>query len=256
MSIDLKKLALPFHENEIEWRIGQCGKKGNGQIWATCMAYVQARAIMNRLDDVCGAQNWRVSYSFIPSSQGTTAGVISQLSIYVDGIWVTKEDGAEQTNIESFKGGISSALKRAGSVWGIGRYLYGLEQGFAQIDDGGSQWGKTKDGTEFYWNPPRLPAWALPEGDPVGSNGIHPEKPGPNDGFPDVTWKFTFGQWKARTVEQVYKDPKFGGKALASWIDWLESESKRKNEPLTAKAQDAITHVEQFLGAMENAVSP
>jgi hypothetical protein len=174
--IDLKLLTLPFKEDEIEWRIAQCGKKGNGQIWATCLAYVSARAIMNRLDDVCGPENWKVGYYF-PSADT----VICQLSIDVgDDRWLTKEDGAEQTEIESFKGGLSSALKRAGSVWGIGRYLYQLDTGFARIVEARgseSKWGKTKEGAEFFWEPPKLPQWALPVGETADTNGLHPEQP-------------------------------------------------------------------------------
>jgi hypothetical protein len=188
--MNLELLKLPFKEDEIEWRIGQCGKKGNGQIWAMCLAYVQARAIMNRLDEVCGPENWKVEYSF-PSVDA----VICRLSIYVissendvhhQDFWVTKEDGAEQTDIESFKGGISSALKRAGSVWGIGRYLYGLETGFAQVRDqknGNTRYGKTKDGTEFHWEPPKLPQWALPAGEKADISGIHPQEPKDGDGI-------------------------------------------------------------------------
>lgn len=253
MSIDLKKLAIPFPENEIEWRIGQCGKKGNGQIWATCLAYVQARAIMNRLDDICGPENWCISYDFIKGDQAVTPGVIGNISIFYDNRWISKADGAEQTDIESFKGGLSSALKRAGSVWGIGRYLYGLDSGFAQISNNGKNWGKTKDGTEFHWDPPRLPAWALPDGSGVESNGIHPEDPGTGNG--DTTprgWVFGFGQWKARTVEQVYNDPKFGPEKLSGYIEYLEGNSNKTGKPLGQQALEAIEHIEHFLGAMEN----
>lgn len=157
--MNLKLLAEPFPASDIEWRIGQCGK-GHKGIWAKCLAYITARAVMDRLDAVCGPEGWRVSYVFV----GT--GVVCQLSIKVGNEWVTKEDGAEQTDIESFKGGISSALKRAGAVWGLGRYLYSLEEGFATVikdrtDD--AHWGKTKEGDQFYWLPPQLPAWALPK---------------------------------------------------------------------------------------------
>lgn len=250
MIIDLKKLSLPFKEDEIEWRIQSCGKKGNGQIWATCLAYVQARAIMNRLDDVCGPENWKVEYWF-PSQNG----VVAKLFIKIGEEWVAKEDGAEQTDIEAFKGGLSSALKRAGSVWGIGRYLYGLETGYANItaDSRGAKWGKTKDGAEFYWLPPKLPQWALPEGQKADTNGIHPAQPGPNDGIQDDRqWKFTFGQWRDKTVEQVYNDPKFGGEALISYCNYLETNAEKTGKPLTAAAEDAIKQIELFLGAMEN----
>lgn len=155
----LSDLGLPFKESGIEWRIGQAGKNVGGTVWATCLAYVSARAIMHRLDEVCGPDGWRTEYVIHPT------GVICKLSIKCGSEWVCKEDGAEQTDIEAFKGGISSALKRAGSVWGIGRYLYDLESGFATIvpkGTPGAKFGKLPDGTVFYWNPPKIPDWALP----------------------------------------------------------------------------------------------
>ncbi len=163
--MNLEDLKKPFKEDEIEWRLGQAWNK-NGQIGGTCFAYVSARAIMDRLDEVCGPENWEVEYQFpFPTS------VICKLSIRkpkqtgeeFEAVWVTKEDGAEQTDIESFKGGLSSALKRAGSAWGIGRYLYGLDVGFITVVQSGGYFGQLKDKTSFRWQPPKLPAWALPK---------------------------------------------------------------------------------------------
>jgi hypothetical protein len=162
--MDLEKLKEPFKPEEVEFRLAQCGESGK-QIWAMCLAYIQARAIQDRLDQVCSPENWRVSYEFI-RSETTIEGVICNLSIKVGNEWITKQDGAETTDIESFKGGISSALKRAGSAWGMGRYLYNLEAAFARIVEKGTpgaQFGKTKNGTQFYWLPPELPQWALPK---------------------------------------------------------------------------------------------
>jgi hypothetical protein len=91
--------------------------------------------------------------------------------------WVTKEDGAEQTDLESFKGGLSSAIKRAAVVWGIGRYLYDLEEGYAEIVEKGTKgahYGKLPDktgGDQFHWFPPRLPSWALPKQETHGATG-------------------------------------------------------------------------------------
>lgn len=161
--MNLKLLTVPFPESDIEWRIGSCGKKGD-KIWATCLAYISARAIMNRLDEVCEPENWTVHYRFTKPDPKSIPGIICVIGIqYKPNQWTHKEDGAEQTEIESFKGGISSALKRTGSAWGIGRYLYGLDQGFAKIvNDSSAYYGKTKEGTSFHWLPPSLPAWALP----------------------------------------------------------------------------------------------
>lgn len=182
--MNLKELTKPFPENEIEWRIGQAGKKGNGQIWATCLAYVSARSVMQRLDEVCGPENWKAEYVLTGGP-----GVICRLSVKCGGEWVTKEDGAEQTDIEAFKGGLSSALKRAGSVWGIGRYLYGLERAYVNVVDSSvGIYAKSKSKTgeffEFYWEPPALPQWALPDG--CTSNAlpqVRPDQPKENDGI-------------------------------------------------------------------------
>lgn len=164
----LSDLAKPFHADEVEWRVQQSGMSGP-KPWARVLCYVQARAVMNRLDEVCGPENWRVSYTHLES------GVMCHLSIRCFGVdmvdppnWVEKSDGASETQVEAFKGGISSALKRAASVWGIGRYLYKLPTGFAVCSTDTKHYpnyAKIKDGKEFSWKTPELPSWALPDKD-------------------------------------------------------------------------------------------
>lgn len=164
----LTNLKEPFMPQDLDWRLAQCGES-NGKIWAVCLVYIQARAVMDRLDETVGPENWKASYDFHDK------GVICKLSIKINNEWVTKEDGAEQTDIEAFKGGISGALKRAASVWGIGRYLYNIDSSFATIVDKNTQGalkGQTKDRKHFYWLPPNLPKWALPK-----AKQIEPEQP-------------------------------------------------------------------------------
>lgn len=153
-----KKLAAPFPENSLEWRIGNSGSGSRGP-WAMVLAYISARSAYDRFDDVFGPENWKAEYVFMDK------GVVCKLSICIDGVWISKEDGSDYTDIESFKGGISGAFKRAASVWGCGRYLYDLTENFARVVEKGTEgakFAKTKDGT-FYWVPPSLPDWALPE---------------------------------------------------------------------------------------------
>jgi hypothetical protein len=161
----MDRLREPFSANDIEWRIQRSGLK-DGKPWAMVLAYVTARAIQERLDETCGLFGWKNLYE-----KGPDGGVLCGISIVDgEGNWITKYDGAENTNIEAVKGGISGALKRAASVWGIGRYLYGLEATFAIIDANGQYSGSAKknpkDNSEkptwFKWNPPALPVWALP----------------------------------------------------------------------------------------------
>ncbi|MCP3686287.1 MAG: hypothetical protein GY861_26890, partial [bacterium] len=109
--------------------------------------------------------------------EGPGGGVLCGISIKVKDDWVTKWDGAENTNIEAIKGGLSDAMKRAGYQWSIGRYLYNLDAGFANVGDRGKYSAKTKNGQWFKWSPPALPKWALPEGEePVKEEKIEEPK--------------------------------------------------------------------------------
>lgn len=154
-----EQLAKPFREEDIEWRIQQSGKSGD-KVWAMCLAYVTNRAIMERLDDVFGVFGWQNEFMPTPHNDGVMCGI----SVKHDGEWITKYDGAQNTDIEAVKGGISSAMKRTAVQFGIGRYLYNLEAGFVQVVEkgtAGAKYAKGKDFT-FYWLPPVLPNWALP----------------------------------------------------------------------------------------------
>ena len=157
-TMDLAGLRAPFEPGDIEWRIGRAGKNERGT-WATCFAYLTNRAIMDRLDEVAGPGNWRNEYDAAPAG-----GVLCGISIRVNGEWVTKWDGAENTDLEAVKGGLSVSMKRAAVQWGIGRYLYDLPEGWAIINSNGRFHGKLKDNTPFRWSPPELPEWALPKG--------------------------------------------------------------------------------------------
>lgn len=157
--INFRALQDCFSADEIEWRVQQAGEK-NGRIWAIAVPYVTNRAIQARLDDVAGPENWR--NEFRPGPDG---GVMCGLSVRVGDEWVTKWDGAENTDVEGVKGGLSGAMKRAAVQWGIGRYLYALDETFAQVHENGRFRGKLPEragGKPFRWDPPPLPADALP----------------------------------------------------------------------------------------------
>lgn len=163
--MDLLKLQAPFPASDIEWRIGRAGYTKSDKLYATCLAYLTNRAIMQRLDEVCGPGNWKNEYR--EWTVGDKAAVLCGISIKIGDEWVCKWDGAENTAIESVKGGLSDSMKRAAVQWGIGRYLYNLDEGFAVITDEGKNFAKgtcssSKKAYQFRWNPPALPSWALP----------------------------------------------------------------------------------------------
>jgi hypothetical protein len=154
-------LAAPFPAEDIEWRIAQKGAR-DGKPWAKVLAYVTNRAIMQRLDDVMGPENWRNEFQHIDSA------FLCGLSLRIDSEWITKWDGAQESQIEATKGGISGAMKRAAVQWRIGRYLYDLTEGWANIHAGGKNYvgeDRKNNVPAFKWDPPQLPAWALPKSD-------------------------------------------------------------------------------------------
>lgn len=161
--IDFEALIAPFTEEDLEWRVQSAGETNSGQVWARVLCYVTARAVMNRLDEVFGPENWQDQYT-----TGPAGGVLCGIGVRVNDEWVWKWDGADNTDVEAVKGGLSSALKRTAVKWGIGRYLYRLEDNFAKIHrDGrfrGSFEDRSKKRKRFRWDPPALPKWALPEG--------------------------------------------------------------------------------------------
>jgi hypothetical protein len=164
--MELEKLKDPFSLFDVEWRIQSAGFKRDKAIWAKCLVYITNRAIMDRLDEVCGPENWRNEYA--PAPEG---GTLCGISIRINGEWITKWDGAEKTAIDAVKGGLSGSMKRAGVQWGIGRYLYNIKENWAKVSEGGELDGSFKDKVDkkkihyFKWTPPQLPKWALPKGE-------------------------------------------------------------------------------------------
>ncbi len=115
----IARLTRPLTAEEIEWKVISTK---NGQ--TTIAPFIDARAVMARLDEAFGPFGWQVRYT--PAQVGEEHGVIASIAIKnpETGEWVEKQDGSGATDMEPFKGGISGALKRAAVAWGIGRELY------------------------------------------------------------------------------------------------------------------------------------
>ncbi len=153
------RLEAPFSATELEWKVQTSGIKKDGTVWAQIVPYIAARACARRLDEVFDVTGWGVSYRHI--NYGETNGFIASIVIYRETApyQVIKEDGSEITDIESLKGGISGAFKRACVALGIGRYLYDVPEVWAVIHDGGSNYAvhndkKTGTRTPFKWDVP------------------------------------------------------------------------------------------------------
>jgi len=135
--IDFEKLKRPFRPHEIEWRVGATNKdKTKGM----ALAYMDARAVMDRLDAVCGPENWQCRYPHAGSKTCCDLGIV------INDTCVWKSDGAGDTDFEGDKGAFSDAFKRAAVRWGIGRYLYDIDAPWVPIEARGRSYAITEEG--------------------------------------------------------------------------------------------------------------
>jgi len=140
------RLSAPFPPEAISWRVGstnidkQTGKPRNAsqEPSGIALAYLDARDVMDRLDEVCGPAGWQCRYPHVGST------TVCDIGILVDDAWIWKADGAGATDVEAEKGMLSDALKRAAVRWGIGRYLYGLDSPWVPIEPMGKSWKISK----------------------------------------------------------------------------------------------------------------
>lgn len=114
----IKALTEPWKKDEIKWRVGSMTKD---KTKALPLAYIDARTVMERLDNAVGVNNWQDRYEFHDKR------TLCYLSIRLDGEWLCKSDGAGDSDIEGEKGAISDAFKRASVKWGMGRELYEMK---------------------------------------------------------------------------------------------------------------------------------
>jgi len=150
MNTDSKQLSFlltaPFPADAVHWK--PLAVKGNRALAA---AYLDARAVMQRLDCVFGVGGWKDAYQLVNGGS-----VVCTLSVKVDGDWIDKTDvgspSEQPDDGDKLKAAFSDALKRAAIKLGIGRYLYRLPRQWVDYDP------QRKD----FVKPPALPAWALP----------------------------------------------------------------------------------------------
>jgi hypothetical protein len=124
-----RRLAEPFDPAIVSWRVGPTNQnKSKGM----ALAYIDARDVMRRLDEVCGPENWQNDY---PWSDGKR--VVCRIGIKIGDEWIWKTDGAGDTDTEGEKGALSDAFKRSAVHWGIGRYLYDVKSPWVEIEQKG-----------------------------------------------------------------------------------------------------------------------
>lgn len=149
---DWSKLIEPFPASEVQWRVEALSKDKRR---AMVVPYVDARTVLDRLDETVGPDGWQDHYEVLAEKEGNYA-VKCRLTL----LDVSKEDVGEG---DSFKAAFSDALKRAAVKFGVGRYLYRLEK----------QW-VDHDPATGHFEAPRLEP-----GDPRRETPAKPQRPAP-----------------------------------------------------------------------------
>jgi len=140
-------LLRPFPAGMVGWKAQTVTKQGDR---ALAVAYVDARAVQDRLDEVVGPDGWCDEYRLL-TQQGSPFGleVVVQCRLTVLGI--TKTDVGTG---EDAKSAYSDAFKRAAVRFGVARYLYSLPLQWVDYDPQRRQLKGV----------PPLPKWAQPAG--------------------------------------------------------------------------------------------
>lgn len=121
-------LRAPFPPDCVHWRVGATNADKSKGI---ALAYIDARDVMERLDQVVGPENWQCDY---PHAGEKT---VCRIGIRIKDEWVWKSNGAGDTDVEGAKGALSDAFKRAAVLWGIGQYLYDIETPWVALNQKG-----------------------------------------------------------------------------------------------------------------------
>lgn len=128
------ELAAQFPPDRISWRVGATNREKTKGL---PLAYIDARDVYERLDDVCGVAGWQCTHGDAGDGRLTCS-----IGIRLDSEWVWKSDGAGARQAspglseqDANKGDFSDALKRAAVAWGVGRYLYDVNAPWVEIDD-------------------------------------------------------------------------------------------------------------------------
>jgi hypothetical protein len=148
-----RALAAPFDPRELKFKPAVVSGKR-----AMALAYIDARTIQDRLDEVVGVLGWQDEYECLPDGS-----VVCKLRLRLGEEWITKMDvggPSEQPDEgDRRKAAFSDALKRAAVKFGIGRYLYRLPNQWVDYDPHKRQFVRT----------PTLPVNTLPQ-------NVHQEK--------------------------------------------------------------------------------
>ena len=162
-----RALKAHFQPGEEEhYRVGPTWEQG-GERYTRPLAYIDARAVFDRLDEVVGPDNWNTHLERL--GPGVYLCRLTILGVARSDVGMA---GGNESEVE--KSGASDAIKRAAVQHGIGRYLYAIELPAVKLDRKGSDWVLPRGWKppaaqvdrhgvpDMEWHPPRTASLELP----------------------------------------------------------------------------------------------
>jgi len=153
------QLAEPFDPSEIKWRVTHTTRDGSR---GAVIAYADPRAYTDRLNQLFTPSGWTRNYDVTAVSDLSrqkrdkmiqTGKVLVTCTLTIARLGTHTGSGEQWADEQNaMTAAEAQAFKRAGSCFGLGRYLYNLQETWVSIDGQGKP-------TRL----PALPDWALPK---------------------------------------------------------------------------------------------
>lgn len=137
--MELQKLKEPM---PFRWKVQTANEYG-----CQCVAYIDARQAMDKLDEVVGPDCWQSRFILV------NGNLFCEVGIKCNDEWIWKSDCGVESNIEKQKGEASDAFKRACVHWGIGRFLYEMDT--VKVPAANYK-GKTNNQKQLVYQPSRV----------------------------------------------------------------------------------------------------
>jgi hypothetical protein len=264
-------LAAPFPADRVAWKLRATSQDEKRALVVPCL---DARDVVQRLDDVAGPLGWQVDHKQIGEQLVTGLAVRDlRTGVFVwkwdtggDCLPANRPSGAdpesEDGQARARQAPLSDSFKRAAALWGIGRYLDRLPKTWAGWDAEHQRLTSV----------PRLPEWALPDAQraerapraatpkgkppvarrtPPGScsGTAHPAAGKPASPAGDARRPMTIREANAFVCPVEIKDhPEYKGKPLAEllliapkFVEWLATGLDANGDPERQAVQRAAS---------------
>ncbi len=219
---------------------------------ALAVAYIDARDVENRLDDVMGVWAWKDEYRVLDEGN-----VVCTLSLKIDDEWIGKTDVGGESDQKDLgdkrKAAFSDAFKRAGVKWGIGRYLYSMPTQWLDFDPQKKTFTRDPVVPDRFLPkpPPARPAQPKTQGQAPRENGKPKEElpPAPPGGdFQRKLYEYDSKLASAGVIAagELVKDVQRAG-AAAGYPDGLAQWDERAQQFASATTADFLAGIKETI---------